>query len=116
MVFQFIYTVASGVGNGERERESLRKLIKLPASEVIRPLFTKGLLGAQHWEHSNAKTDPALVKRKVRQGICPLSHSWQILPVSLGRGLQALLVLCNPGQSLGIHRWAHEWLVKSPQV
>ena len=74
---------------GERERELLRKLIRLPAAEVIRPLLTKGRLGAQHWEHSNAKTDPALVKLKVGQGICPVSHSWQILPVSLGKGLQA---------------------------
>lgn len=90
MVLQFIYTVASGVGNGGREEtESLRKLIRLPAAEVIRPLLTKGRLGAQNWEHSNAKTDPALVKLKVGQGICPLFHSWQILPVSLGRGLQA---------------------------
>ena len=51
-------------------------------------MFTKGLLGAWHWEHSDAKTDPALGKLKVGEGICLPPRSWQILPILLGRGLQ----------------------------
>ena len=56
----------------------------------MRHLFNKCSLRA-YWvlgignQDSDAKIDPALMKLKVGQEICPPPHCWQILPVLLGR-------------------------------